>query len=94
LFQFIVAKQPKHTLASDSVETRVETKMRFSILRKNAKITRKSHENFAKRNENFIFAVREIFAKISLRKLTLIAESLLMWNTWGMGHQTEYCLLE
>jgi hypothetical protein len=28
----------------------------------------------------------KIFSKISSRKLTLIAESLLMWNTWGMGH--------
>jgi hypothetical protein len=31
------------------------------------------------------FHFRKIFAKISSRKLTLTPESLLMWNTWGMG---------
>jgi hypothetical protein len=56
-------------------------------------------------NENFIFAFsrnfrenfREntnIFANISIRKLTLQAETLLILNTWGMGHQIEYCLLK
>jgi hypothetical protein len=24
----------------------------------------------------------------------LKAETLLIWNTWGMGHQIEYCLLK
>jgi hypothetical protein len=43
---------------------------------------------FAKFSRNFC-ANGKIFAKISLRKLTLMAESLLMWNTWGMGHQIE-----
>jgi hypothetical protein len=37
-------------------------------------------------NENFIFA--------KIRKFTLKAETLLIWNTWGMGHQIEYCLLK
>jgi hypothetical protein len=52
-------------------------------------------------NENFIFAFSRnfrkntnIFANISIRKLTLQAETLLILNTWGMGHQIEYCLLK
>jgi hypothetical protein len=36
----------------------------------------------------------KFFAKISLRKLTLQAETLLIWNTWGMGHQIEYGLIK
>jgi hypothetical protein len=41
--------------------------------------------SFSHLRENFrIFA--KIFAKISLRKLTKIAETLVMWTVWGMGH--------
>jgi hypothetical protein len=73
------------------------------------KYSQKSHENLAKifaktknplnltvirrKYENFRANAKN-FAKISLRKLALIAESLLMWNTWGMGHQIEYFLLK
>jgi hypothetical protein len=48
---------------------------------------------FSRKYENFR-AKTKIFAKIPLLKLTLIAELLLMWNTWGMGHRLEYCLLK
>jgi hypothetical protein len=36
----------------------------------------------------------KMFAQIFLQKLMLIAESLLIWSTWGMWHQIEYCLLK
>jgi hypothetical protein len=40
------------------------------------------------------FENAKIFLKISLRKLMIIAETLIMWNIWGMGHQIEYFLLK
>jgi hypothetical protein len=56
-------------------------------------ISRKCSRKLSRKYENFR-ANAKMFAKIVVRKLTLIAESLLMWNTWGMGHQIEYCLLK
>jgi hypothetical protein len=39
-----------------------------------------------------IFA--KMFSKISLRKLTKIEVTLIMWTTWGMWHKVEESLLK
>jgi hypothetical protein len=33
------------------------------------------------------------FRELFLRKFTKITEIEIMWTTWGMGHKTEWCLL-
>jgi hypothetical protein len=68
---------------------RSERKLHFRIFTKIFAKIRKFSRKYEHYREN-----AKIFAKISLRKLTLKAETLLIWNTWGIGYQIEYCLLE